>query len=105
MVDLPANVARKTTEVWSADEVRHFLEHVSAHRLSLAFQLPATTGMRRGELLGLRWGDVDWDRGAVSERLGHSSVATTMDFYAHVIPAISRAGADIVANTLLGPRP
>jgi integrase len=26
----------------------------------------ATTGMRRGELLGLRSGDVDWERGALS---------------------------------------
>jgi len=41
----------------------------------------------------------------LAERLGHSSVATTMDLYAHVIPAISRDGADIVAETLLGPRP
>ncbi len=62
----PANVARKTTVVWTADEVRRFLDHVHGHRLSLAFQLLATTGMRRGELLGLRWGDVDWERGALS---------------------------------------
>ena len=196
-------------DVWSANEVRRFLEHVNGHRLSMAFRLLATTGMRRGEMLGLRWGDVDWNRGALSvvrslglvdgvlvmspgkttasrrsvfldavtlddlrahcqraidtraggdgdpvfaarrggpthpdsfsntfdrlvatadvprvrlhdlrhtyatlalragmhpvvlaERLGHSSVATTMDLYAHVTPAISRDGADIVANTL-----
>ncbi|MBI4884029.1 MAG: hypothetical protein HY826_08245 [Actinobacteria bacterium] len=41
----------------------------------------------------------------LAERPGHSSVATTMDLYAHVIPAISRDRADIVANTLFGPRP
>ena len=41
----------------------------------------------------------------LAERLGHSSVATTMDLYAHVAPAISRDGADIVANTLFGPWP
>ncbi len=212
--DPPASVARKTTGVWPAEELRRFLNHVSIHRLSLAFRLLATTGMRRGELLGLRWGDVDWDRGAVSvvrslglvdgelvmspgktatsrrlvflddttlddlrvhfqraiaaevagdsdpvvaardggllhpdsfsntfdrlvatagvsrirlhdlrhtyatlalqagmhpvvlaERLGHSSVATTMDLYAHVTPAIARNSADVVANTLFGPRP
>ncbi|MBI4884024.1 MAG: site-specific integrase [Actinobacteria bacterium] len=212
--DPPANVAHRTTGVWTAEQLRGFLDQVSTHRLSLAFRLLATTGMRRGELLGLRWGDVDWDRGAVSvvrslglvdgelvmspgktatsrrlvfldsitlghlradfqraieaaaagdsdpvitprrggplhpdsfsntfdrlvatagvprvrlhdlrhtyatlalhagmhpvvlaERLGHSSVATTMDLYAHVIPAISRDGADIVANTLFAPRP
>ena len=40
----------------------------------------------------------------LAERLGHSSVATTMDLYAHVTAAISRDGADIVANTLFGLR-
>ncbi|HEY7626863.1 MAG TPA: Arm DNA-binding domain-containing protein, partial [Ilumatobacteraceae bacterium] len=64
--DPPSNVARKTTVVWTADEVRRFLDRVDGHRLSLAFQLLATTGMRRGELLGLQWGDVDWNRGALS---------------------------------------
>jgi integrase len=41
----------------------------------------------------------------LAERLGHSSVATTMDLYAHVTPTISRQGADIEANTLFGPHP
>ena len=41
----------------------------------------------------------------LAERLGHSTVATTMDLYAHVTPAISRDGADIVANTIYGPHP
>jgi hypothetical protein len=52
--------------VWTAEELRRFLGRVSGHRLSLACQLLATTGMRRSELLGLRLGDVDWDRGALS---------------------------------------
>jgi integrase len=34
--------------------------------LRLPVFLALTTGMRRGELLGLKWGDVDWDRGVVS---------------------------------------
>ena len=66
MVGPPVAVGHKATKVWGAAEVRRFLEHVGAHRLSSAFRLLATTGMRRGELLGLRWGDVDWDLGAVS---------------------------------------
>jgi integrase len=38
---------------------------------------------------------------AVSERLGHSSVAFTMDTYSAVIPSMGRAAAD-AADTLFG---
>jgi integrase len=38
---------------------------------------------------------------AVSERLGHSSVAFTMDTYSAVIPSLGRAAAD-AADTLFG---
>jgi len=46
-------------KTWSADELRRFLEHVREDRLYSAYHLAAMTGMRRGELLGLRWVDVD----------------------------------------------
>ena len=51
---------------WSAAEVRTFLDHVNDHRLSAAFLLLATTGMRRGEALGLRWSDLDLDAARLS---------------------------------------
>ena len=35
-------------------------------RLAAAFVLLATTGMRRGEALGLRWGDIDLAAGRLS---------------------------------------
>jgi integrase len=46
---------------WSAAELRAFLDHVADDRLYAAYHLAATTGLRRGELLGLRWRDVDLD--------------------------------------------
>lgn len=46
--------------------MRTFLEHVRDDRLYAAYVLAATTGMRRGEVLGLRWQDVDLDHGRVS---------------------------------------
>ena len=39
-----------------------------ADRLFAAWLLAATTGMRRGELLGMRWCDVDLDEATVSVR-------------------------------------
>lgn len=53
-------------KVWTAPELRRFLIHVADDRLAAAWLLSATTGMRRGEVLGLRWADVDLDGGRVS---------------------------------------
>jgi integrase len=46
---------------WSAQELRAFLEATSEDRLAAMWLLFATTGMRRGELLGLPWRAVDLD--------------------------------------------
>jgi integrase len=38
----------------------------------------------------------------VSERLGHSSIAITLDTYSHVLPAMSLDAAERVAGLILG---
>jgi integrase len=53
---------------WSAAQVRAFLDATAEHPYGPAFLLALTTGMRRGEILGLRWDDVDLDRGVLSVR-------------------------------------
>jgi integrase len=57
---------------WTADEVRRFLQQNRQHRhrggkrgldrLHAAWVVLLTTGLRRGELLGLTWGALDLDR-------------------------------------------
>ena len=44
---------------WTATELRTFLWESHGHRHIPLWTLAASTGMRRGEVLGLRWRDVD----------------------------------------------
>ena len=61
-VTLPAAV-RPDIQFWSAEEVRRFLEGVRDDRDYALYYLDLTTGMRRGELLGLKWARTDMDAG------------------------------------------
>lgn len=51
--------AQRARNFWSPEELSAFYQHVKSHRLYAAFILAASTGMRRGEVLGLRWRDLD----------------------------------------------
>ena len=68
-------VERVEIQTWSADQVLQFLKHVEDDRLSALYILLATTGVRRGEALGLRWSDVDIDQ----RRLGIVQSLTTVN--------------------------
>jgi len=50
------------------DQAHRLLEAMRGYRLEALFVLAITTGMRQGELLGLRWSDVDWDTGSLRVR-------------------------------------
>jgi integrase len=44
--------------LWTAAEAVRFLDTAQTHRLYAAFYVLMSTGMRRGEVLGLRWQDL-----------------------------------------------
>lgn len=57
----PPVAQRKEPKAWSDLEVAQFLSHVTANAdpYAAVWRLLLVTGMRRGELLGLRWADID----------------------------------------------
>ena len=64
-VERPRSRSREFT-TWTAAEVRAFLDARREDRLYALWTTLATTGLRRGEALGLRWRDVDLDAGRAS---------------------------------------
>jgi len=74
---IPTNPARSVEaprkalvemRTWTRDEAVRYLGHVANDRLFAMWRLFLTTGMRRGEVAALRWGDVDLDAARVSIR-------------------------------------
>jgi integrase len=53
---------------WSADEIKHFLNAAKTHPLYPAFLLLGLYGMRRGEVLGLSWQNIDFEQGVIHVR-------------------------------------
>ncbi|MFF8383442.1 tyrosine-type recombinase/integrase [Streptomyces kanasensis] len=75
--EIPRNVARNVRtgtsrprrfEPLTADEARQFLAATRGHRLHALFELALHTGLRKGELLGLHWEDLDLDAGTAAIR-------------------------------------
>lgn len=75
--EIPRNVARdvrtgtprpRRFEPLTASEAREFLTAASDHRLQPLFELALHTGLRTGELLGLRWEDLNLAGGTASIR-------------------------------------
>jgi integrase len=61
----PRVEASKAMHAWTTDEARQFLASVKDDRLEAVWALLLTRGLRRGELAGLRWQQVDLDAGTV----------------------------------------
>jgi integrase len=65
----PPRVRHREMTTWDADQARRFLAVASTgSAYGPIWMVALATGMRRGELLGLRWQDVDLERGTVHVR-------------------------------------
>lgn len=117
----PAELARTPTrdphqvevddlQVWTAAQATRFLQRVDGHAWRGLWHLALGTGARRGELLGMRWQDVDLDRAQVTIRraltvvdgvarlLGtKTSQARTLSVGGSVVDALEQVRTDQVA--------
>jgi len=57
---------RPAPRAWSPDQLRTFLHGAAGDRLFPLWRLIAVTGCRRGEVLGLRWSEVDLEGGLIT---------------------------------------
>ncbi|MGW3287523.1 tyrosine-type recombinase/integrase [Streptomyces sp. NPDC001002] len=63
LVELPSDPGEKKEPIpWSLEEVQRYIRVIRAERLYAAYLILPTLGPRKGELLGLRWQDVDASR-------------------------------------------
>ncbi len=65
-VDPPRPQTGAAQRAWTASQLKAFLDAAAGHRHFAAIWLAANAGMRRGELIGLRWGDVDFEAATLS---------------------------------------
>lgn len=100
LVDSPKGAGTKLDDALTADEARSVLKAAKGDRLEAFAVLALSLGLRRGELVGLRWEDVDFKAGelTVSRTVGRVSgrglVVSTPKTSAGIrtIPLIGRCG-------------
>jgi integrase len=78
---LPREVKPELT-ILTPEQIRAFLAVAEEDRLHALYALAATTGLRQGELLGLRWQDVNLEEGTLS-----------------VVQALTEVGSELVLTT------
>ncbi len=66
-VDAPSTPKKEQT-VWTAEQIAKFLIEAKKVRNYRIYLVAIHTGMRQGEILGLRWSDINFESGIISVR-------------------------------------
>lgn len=90
--DPPRN-AKTEMSILEPSELRTFLESVRSDRLYAAWVLATTTGMRRGEIVGLRWADIDLD----ARTLSISQIRTVANYQVMTLSPKTEKGARTIS--------
>jgi integrase len=72
-------VEQKEIHVLTEEQARQLLLTAAGDRNEALYYLALMTGMREGEILGLKWSDVDWNRGVINvqrqlQRVSHNGL-------------------------------
>jgi len=86
-------VPEHQVEALDVQQARRLLAVIEGHRLSALFSTALVLGLRRGEVLGLSWPDLDFNAGSVSVR--HS--LQRLDGSLQLVPPKTRASVSLLA--------
>jgi len=64
-VEVPKKQAEHKLHTWNNKQVNKFLNHAKSFKFYEVFFLALNTGMRKGELLGLQWKDIDFNKNKI----------------------------------------
>jgi integrase len=84
----PPRAPQREMRTWSKEETRRFLAAAQDDVYNPIWLIALTTGLRRGEVLGLRWTDVDLTRATVTVR----QCVTLLNNMPHIAPPKTAAG-------------
>jgi integrase len=73
----PPRLVKQEIQPLTADQARRLVEAARGHRIEAVLVLAITTGLRRGELLALRWQDIDFENMNVQ-------IHRTVDFFCRI---------------------
>ncbi|MBA2287553.1 MAG: site-specific integrase [Ktedonobacteraceae bacterium] len=62
LVKLPAYKPVRKVQALTLDQAKHLMQVAKEHKLDALITLAVITGLRRGELLGLHWSDIDLNK-------------------------------------------
>jgi integrase len=75
----PPRIEKTKRTIFTAEQAGTFLDFVKDHRLSALFRVAFSLGLRRGELLGLRWSDIDLEAGTLEVNQALQRVSSELE--------------------------
>jgi integrase len=85
---------------WTPAQLRAFLDFTAGDPLAPLFRLAAMTGMRRGEVCGVRWADVDLDKARLQVRQQLTTLGGELHFSFQTKTDHGRRQVDLDAATV-----
>ena len=77
--ELP-RVERKEMHPLDENDISHFVEAIKGHRFETVYLVTLFTGMRQGEVLGLKWENINFDSGKITVDHQLQKVGGTFSF-------------------------